>query len=193
MWQIRLAFLCGCALIISTPSWATDDFIPAPNVGKFDVELDSLDGHFSSWTDKDISGVNAARFSMSIARIGKDKRWAPAITANLGTDGSESTWAAIQITDPTLELPFSIRVIFRKDGKNEFQTFRTKIGLGEKLQVGINWTPDGTVIFKIPHEAPVSVNLGSPVIYLKLVGSTSDAFFSEGKIGRATTLPEDAP
>jgi hypothetical protein len=168
-----------CVLFAGTPVLA-GAFTPLLPLGSTALDFDTQDGAYSFWRVATLDSINAIRTTFQAHRLGQDPRWAPAFTIALV---SGSNRIDFRIASDTRRAPLTMRITRFEGGKpGEDQAFETTIGLDEKLDLAVDWTPAGDVTVTAGQEAH-SIALGAAVTSVEFYGSTGEAEFDPLRLG----------
>ena len=175
----RLVPAALMSLLCALPSHA-DTFTPLPGLSKSSLDLDTMDGNYSEWKLPDIAVINAARTTVWIAREGSGGRWAPSLSVAVGNSDEMVIFRISQ------HAPFQTTLEhFRKGVQPETLTYSTHPGLGDKVTIAVDWTPDGSVIVTAGGEQH-QMKLTAPATWIDFSASTCDAHFDPLEIGHTS-------
>jgi len=163
------------------PAYA-ETFTPIPALGNSVLDFDTQSGNYSGWQIADVGSINAIRTTLQVHRLGNDPRWIPTFSIILANSDRN---VVFQLVSPKDDPPLFMFLKRHEGGKSaDEQQFSTTVGVDEKLDVSIDWTPDGTVTVRAGEETR-TINLGAPVTSLQLSGSTGEIEFNPLRIGHA--------
>src|SRR4051794_29462194 len=85
------------AVLLNMSSFAHGQTFSAAPGQRFEIDLDTVDGHFSSWDHKDIAASSAMKAVISITRMGSDPKWTPYFTVRVATKSPQMQSAGLRI------------------------------------------------------------------------------------------------
>jgi len=145
----------GATFIWSAPAGA-QTFDPESNQN-FTLDLDTEDGHFSNWNDDDLGSISGLKATMEVDRLGKGSRWLPtfliAVTTKEGSFG-------LKLLAEQSKPPITAYAIVQSKNAN---AIGQQIAVGQKIDLEMDWSIPGKLIFHIGGGKFVEVGLPGPV------------------------------
>jgi hypothetical protein len=179
-----LACAFAAAMMCMGAAHAQDTFRAAPVLGGLRLDLDTQDGHYSELAFGETCGLNAIRATINVPRFGQHERWAP--SANIFLRNGED-YVALKFVSLTRRPPLRLALTRRVDEVQSEEPFTRALWVSEKLEVAIDWTPEGEVRVRLDGETR-SASLPGGVREIAFLNSTGEAAFIPLRIGRT-----DAP
>ena len=185
---MRCAFFSLFAVLVASVAPAmAQTFTPAPNA-VYLLDQDTQDGHFSIWSVKDLTGVNALRATVTVARLGIDKKWAPNFNIRLRNDTSRATLHISGVKGMMILYAES----FVGDERVQQDMFLLPPEVGEKFGLEIDWKPDGSAVILVRSKAAAKaangyerheVKLSGPATSLEVATSTGELTLDPLQLG----------
>jgi hypothetical protein len=153
MRKVSIAVMAGAmSALLGGSAWA-QAFAPATN-GAYALDQDTLGGAYSSWRVQDLSGMNALRARVTVARLGQDPKWSPVFSVFLKNNGGR---AQLQLTALNGVLT-AIASSWVGDKQKQTELFVLGPEPGEAFDLDVDWTAAGSVTFVIRDKANAKVN-----------------------------------
>jgi hypothetical protein len=112
----------------------------------FNIDLDTMDNHFSQWVQKDVSSLSAMKASLKIARADFGNKYEPYFTVRVqGEDGSFGG-LRIKVNPANTKELMAEAYVRNKDAKSDTTVtgYSTVVAVDKPLDVMLAWK-DGTV------------------------------------------------
>lgn len=161
-------------------------FTAAAN-SRFTLDLDTAAGNYSEWSARDLSGLDAMRAKVTIARLVPDKRWRPVARIVVGGRLEEAAFRVVSRTDGA---PLEVSVMRLREGKvvGEVIALPT-VRPDEVFRLEAQWTPAGLVTFVLtstatgPGGAKASIQLDAAPTAVTAMVSTGEVKLAPIELG----------
>jgi hypothetical protein len=174
-----LAAVLGTAALFGAHAGA-GTFTAASPPGSTVLDLDTQDGNYSIWRLEAADGIDAIHTTVQVHRLGNDPRWTPTFTITLRNGDAG---VLLHMSSRTRQPPLTLESEVTKAGKETSgETYIVTLPLDQKMDIKIEWTPDGTVAFWAGGEKH-TVALGAPVKTVEFSGSTGEVEYNPLEIG----------
>ena len=179
--QILVAFVVAIAIARDSSASGAERFVGAP-AQSFYLDLDTTDGHFSSWRHDDVAAFSALRATVTATRLGFNLRWKPVLGIWLQASKSQPS-LGLQFWRPSWIAPLSIRLVRSDRGQlTELKSFHKTLDVDEVVDVTITWTPRSAV-FTVGDETSALSGVRWPVRSIEVTASTGDFHLDRFQFG----------
>jgi hypothetical protein len=153
----------------SSPLYA-QSFSASPGQN-LELDLDTPDGHFSSWDKKDLGSLSAVRATISIPRLGNDPKYGPYFTVRVDVSGKPYGVRMVRAAGASR---VSLQSYYREPKNPDVvvSTFKRTIGVNEQIDIELSWK-DGRLSVRVGDEIS-EIPLPAPVSYVSISSSTGE-------------------
>jgi hypothetical protein len=176
--RFLMVFTLG-AMFMWSASVGAQTFSPASNQN-FALDLDTGDEHFSNWNDDDLGSISGLKATMEVDRLGKGPKWLPtfliAVTTKEGSFG-------LKLLAEQWKPPIAAYTIVQSKNANAIDQ---QIAVGQKIDLEMDWSMPGKLIFHIDDGKSVELGLPGPVTGIRISASTGELKVSSLALGHFT-------
>ncbi len=150
--HVILAALLAVTIFPSRPSLA-ESFVAASEQ-RFQLEFDTVDGHFSVWSLEGLQSANAVRATISVERFGTHERWVPFLRVEIkNVKAAPNLYWGLVAGGKKGGGPLAFQALQRDAGK-EIQKvdFRKTGNLKGKIALEISWATPGKLLIRLDNE-----------------------------------------
>lgn len=149
----------------------------------FELNLDSKEGTFSSWTHKNLAGLTALRMTFSMAQMRHHAEWLPACTLQL--HGSTKSQVYVQLASQTRQNNLQLTMVRTGDdgSRSNEDVLPVTAQVGQRIELEANWSGNQVTLRIGGRSLSVAPPTGG-VRTLSLSGSTSECDFKPIALGR---------
>jgi hypothetical protein len=142
---------------------------------RFHLDLDTLNGHFSSWRYDNATSFSELHTTIKATRLGFDFLWKPALGLWL-KDSSSRASLGLQLYRASWTGPLTFRLVRSDYGQlPEIRLFKKTLDLNEDVDVTITWRPH-SVVFNVGAESAQVSNTFWCVESIEATASTRDFY-----------------
>jgi len=137
----------------------------------FSLDLDTYDGHFSTWTMDKVGGATTFVATIKASRVGHAKGWTPFVRFQVRT---ANAWQGLLVYAPTGDPPFQFFAVQGDVSHPKPQDrFSGALNLNESADIELSWESKGTLVI---HAAGGSreLPLAGPVLGLEVISGTAE-------------------
>jgi hypothetical protein len=160
-----------------TPESHAQTFIQAPNQ-TFAIDLDTMDGAFSSWANNDLGSISGLRATIEVQRIGKHNSWLPSFSVNVSTSAGAF---GLVFTAADWKPPVGVYT-YSKGEKEKIG----QISVGEKTNIEMDWSTSGKLIVRVGNAKARELPISAPVTGIKVSASTGELTLHSISLGQFT-------
>ncbi len=141
---------------------------------KFQLDLDTVDGHFSSWKLDDVGAAKSLRATVKVTRLGSHERWLPFLRLEAFSKSAPGDYWGLLVHADKHVAPLSVSLVHRTSkGVAQEVSFAKAINMNETIAIELSWATPGKLLVRAGGETR-ELAMPASVTGVQIISGTGD-------------------